>query len=690
MKTFSPRKRTGWIWVFYFLCVVFVVQTAAAEKTITPEIVASLKTVTEVALSPDGRWIAYTVRSPREEGEKPGGYHYQIWLVNVKEGKPRPLTAKAFNSRAISWFKDSRRIAFLSKRGKDAKQQIYTIRIDGGEAEALTHEVDGISNYKFSPSEKMIAFTRRDKETKEEKENKKKGRDWRVVDKHYKYNRLYILDLEKEETRLLTEEDLHVIDYSWAPGGTELVFTATKRPLTDDTYMFKKIYRIPVTGGKAEVAVETEGKLGMVEYSPDGKKIAWLGALHIHDSQAQSLFIASLDDGKKKNLTPNYEGSATWFKWLDNETIAMTSVEKTSTHLYYVDVKSGKKKHIRRSRPVFSRLSYDSRHQSYAFAGSTPFHPNEVFYVSEGSKPARRMTHTNPILEELKLADQFTIEYRAEDGLLITGLVMKPVDYEKGKRYPLIVSPHGGPETAVVDGWNTYYVRWGQLLAANGFVVFWPNYRGSTGRGVAYAMKDQKDLGGMEFRDVLAGIKYLADELGLVDKSRVGIGGASYGGYFSALGATRYSEHFKAAINFAGISNWISFTGTSDIPMENSLVHWGFKIPYDHLDKMWEGSPMKYINRCRTAVLIAHGERDLRVPISQGWEMYTALKVINMTKRNKEWTDSREPSNGETEVLEPVPVEFVIYPREGHGLREREHQIDFMKRALDWFNRYVK
>lgn len=651
--------------LFWLVSLSLAIAAAPANRTITPEIVASMKLVTEVALSPDGQWIAYVVRSPRREGEKPGGYHYQLWLVDTEGKDPHPLTAREYNARSIHWFKDSKRIAFLSRRGKRT-QQIYTIRIDGGEAQPLTSEKHSIANYAFSPDEQLIAFTRRDAPTPEEEENKKRGRDWRVVGQDFKYLRLYIHDLGTRETRLLTDENLHVTGFDWSPDGREVIFTASQTPLTDHTYMYQKIYRISAAGGRAEIVVPTEGKLGHVAYSPNGRRIAWLGAVDIHDPSAQNVFIARRDGQGKRNLTADYQGSVIWFHWLDDETIAMIGIEKTATRAYRLDVNTGRRELMLASRPVFSALSFDADHRAAAFAGSTPFHPSEVFYLAGGDEP-RRLTNNNPILDELELADQFTIEYQADDGTTITGLVMKPVGYQEGRRYPLIVSVHGGPEAAVLDGWNTYYIRWGQLLAAHGYVVFWPNYRGSTGRGVAYSKKDQKDLGGAEFRDVLAGIAYLADELGLVDKSRVGMGGGSYGGYFSALAATRYSEHFTAAIDFAGITNWVSFLGTSDIPMENTLVHWGFERPYDHLEEMWNASPMKYIKQSKTALLIAHGAEDERVPIGQAWEIYTALRILDQT-----------------------PYEFVIYPREGHGLAEREHQIDFMKRVLRWFDTYVK
>ncbi len=642
-------------------------QALTANKRITPDIIASMKIVTEVELSPDGQRIAYTVRSPRDEGEAPGSYRYRVWLVDTEGKNPRPLTAKGYNSQSIHWFSDSKRIAFLSRRGEGSKQQIYTIAIDGGEAEPLTSEKDGVGSAKFSPDEQLVAFTRQDTDTPEEKENKKAGKDWRVVGADFKYTRLYIHDRQSGQTRLLTENNLHVTGFNWSPDGRELIFTASETPLTDHTYMDQKIYRIPTAGGDAKIAVATEGKLGSVVFSPNGRTMAWLGALHIHDPSAQSLFVADQEGKNKRNLTPNYEGSVDWFEWQDDQTIALVSTEKTSTHFYAVDVRTGTKRLVRSSRPVFSSLSFGRAKASYAFAGSSPVHPPEVFYAATMRDKPERLTNNNPTLDQLDLADQFTIEYQAQDGLLITGLVMRPVDFQTGNRYPLVVSVHGGPESAIVDGWNTYYSRWGQLLAANGYVVFWPNYRGSTGRGVAYSMSDQKDLGGQEFRDVLAGIDYLADNLGMVDRNRVGMGGGSYGGYFSALAATRYTQHFKAVCNFAGITNWISFIGTSDIPMENSLVHWGYTKPYDHMDQMWEGSPMKYINETQTAVLITHGEKDERVPIGQAWEMYTALHI-----------------------LDKAPYEFVTYPREGHGLSEREHQVDFMKRVLGWFDKYLK
>jgi dipeptidyl aminopeptidase/acylaminoacyl peptidase len=203
-----------------------------------------------------------------------------------------------------------------------------------------------------------------------------------------------------------------------------------------------------------------------------------------------------------------------------------------------------------------------------------------------------------------------------------------------------------------------------QLLATRGYVVLEPNYRGSSGRGVAFGKADQKDLGGKEFDDVLAGIDHLVAQ-GLVDGSRVGMGGWSYGGYFSGLAATRHSKRFRAAMVGAAITNWISFTGTTEIEHENSLVHWDL-WPYEHHALAWERSPMAHTQGSTTATLVVHGKDDTRVPPGQAKELYRALRHAG------------------------AQTELVLYPREGHGLQERAHQIDFAKRFLDWFDAHVK
>jgi dipeptidyl aminopeptidase/acylaminoacyl peptidase len=204
------------------------------------------------------------------------------------------------------------------------------------------------------------------------------------------------------------------------------------------------------------------------------------------------------------------------------------------------------------------------------------------------------------------------------------------------------------------------------MLAGMGYVTFYPNYRGSIGRGPEFAMADHRDLMGREFDDMLSGLDELIAQ-GITDGSRLGVGGGSYGGYAAGWAATYASERFKAAVVWMGISDWISMTGTSDIFYENSTVHWDLMLYEGENSRLfWQRSPVAQIQRAKTPTLIVHGAADPRVPIGQSQELYTALK----------WKG--------------VPVEFVTYPRAGHGLSERAHQLDFMKRVAGWFENYLK
>jgi dipeptidyl aminopeptidase/acylaminoacyl peptidase len=275
-----------------------------------------------------------------------------------------------------------------------------------------------------------------------------------------------------------------------------------------------------------------------------------------------------------------------------------------------------------------------------------------------------RITESNPGLSELPRGRQETVRYEASDGLEIEGVVIRPVGFREGVRYPLLVIVHGGPESQFLDAWINSYSRPGHAFAERGFFVFFPNYRGSTGRGVAYAKADHNDLGGREFQDVLDGIRHLADQ-GWIDPERVGMMGGSYGGYFTALAVTKHSDRFAAGVELFGITNWESFLGQSDIPIENAMVHWDLWC-YDHVELCREASPIAHIGKAHTPTLILQGKEDLRVPKAQSDELYAALR----------WKE--------------VPVEYVVYPREEHGFRERAHRVDALTRILGWMTRYLR
>ncbi len=645
---------------------------AQASSVLTPDLILTIAQAVDAQISPDGRTIVYQVARPRRADQPPGSALSELWVVPASGGDPRRLTQA--DHRAPRWSPDGKQVAFLGRRGEAAAAltQIHLVDMAGGEPRPLTDAPASVTSFKWAPDGRSIAYTFVDPKTDAERRDEAQGRDWTVADRNYKHTRLYRVDLAtgRSERTTITQADLTVIDYDWSPDGQQVVVGAARTPTVDDSFMGVELYIVPAAGGTPEPFVKTEGKLLVPRWSPDGRTIAWLGATSVDDPFAGSVYVAPARGRAggapdRTNLTPAYEGTAVGLGWQPGaaDTLAVIAAERQDVRFFLMPASSRARQAVTPAGLVpIGQPSFSADGQRVAFVAHAPAHPPEV-YAGDVSAP-RRVTTLNPQLAGVGLGAQEVVTWKARDGWTIEGVLVKPVGFRAGVRYPLVVQPHGGPESADPNGWNGTYSRWGQMLAGAGFLTFYPNYRGSIGRGVAFAKADQRDLMGKEFQDVLDGIDHLVAQ-GLADPARVGIGGGSYGGYTSAWAATYASDRFKAAIPWMGISNWISMTGTSDIFLENSTVHWNL-VMYDHYEIYWERSPLRHIQRANTPTLIMHGAADPRVPPGQSLELYTALK----------WKG--------------VPVEYVSYPREGHGVAERAHQEDFMNRVLAFFNRYVK
>ncbi len=630
---------------------------------LTVETVVDLEYVSEVALSPDGKTVAHVVRTPASGLEGPASMRSVIWVVPAKGGTPRSFTTPGASSYALEWTPNGKRITFLSRRAGTAHTQVYAVPIDGGEAVSITEAPGSVHAYAWSPDGKQLAYTVDLQPTAEQKEDERAGRDWHASDVHGTMHRLWVMNVRSGEATPISPRDRHIIRMDWAPDGKRLAVQASERADTDATMMYGDVFTVPAKGGELTRLCAHDGKLGPMAWSPDGKHLAFLGATDIHDPTAGVLHLVPAEGGTATLLTADYEGTGKWIEWIGKSTVLMLADQGTKTALGRVEIGTGGMTGVGLTGAICHGADVDAKGRSFVCAGDRPEHHREVFIGRPGKTLARR-THHNPQLDGMKLGERSIAQWTAADGMRIEGVLTKPVGYVEGTRYPLAVLVHGGPEGISLDGFNTRAGYPTQLFASRGYVVLEPNYRGSKGRGVAYGKADQKDLGGKEFEDVLAGIDHLIAE-GLVDGERVGMGGWSYGGYFSGLAATAHSKRFKAAMVGAAITNWISFTGTTEIEHENSLVHWDL-WPYEHHDLVWDRSPMAHTQGSTTATLVVHGAEDTRVPTSQGKELYRALRHAG------------------------TKTELVLYPREGHGLRERAHQIDFTNRFLDWFDAHVK
>lgn len=636
-----------------------------SAQTITPEIISDLDYVTEAVPSPNGDKIAYVKRIPGGENDAPGSRWYELNVMPANGGQATTYIAKPMSANHIAWSADGGTLYFMARRADiDKKNQVYGIRLNGGEAFAVTREAEGVQDFQFSADGKKIALLIGDGKTDTEAADEKKGKDWVVYGENYKYSRLYVYDIAADKTTKLFSENLHVTGMTWSPDGSSIVFKACDKPETDWTYMFQRIYKVSASGGTPAVLVKTEGKLGDIVVSPDSKTLAYAAAVDITDPLPQSLFVVPMSGGAGKNLTDKMEASVTQLAWTSNSEVLMLTTEGCYSALYRVDANSGNRSMVHGKAEILTHVTAVPNADLLVAVGQTPQYPQEVLKGSLKTGKMERVTFHNTVLNGLKMGKQEVIEWKAKDGMTIQGILTLPTDYVAGQKYPLLLQIHGGPEGVSLNGFNTrsvYPVGW---YAANGWMVLEPNYRGSQGRGVAFAKADHKDLAGKEFEDVLAGIDDLVKK-GMVDNNKVATGGFSYGGYFSAWAATKHSDRFKAAMVGAGITNWISFTGTTDIVYENSYVHWNLWW-YDEMKLVWDRSPLAHINNSKTATLVVHGERDDRVPIGQGLELYNAMKLKN------------------------IPTEMVMYKRQPHGINERAAQIDYMNRTLNWYNKYTK
>ncbi len=644
------------------------ISTGLAAQTLEPEHVANLPSPSDPQISPDGRRVAWLQKVPRDPEAERGADASVLWVADADGGNAIAFTAREGRVSRPQWSPDGERLAFLDRRPADqttARNQIYVISTRGGEAEALTEVDGGVSEFSWSGDGTSLFFTTRDVKSEEQKTAEKKGRDWTVVDQDYQHIGLWKVGLDGAEPSRLTEEAMSFREIDASPEGDRVAALAARTPKVDDSYMFIELVTVDAGTGSVSTAWDMPGKAAAPRFSPDGRWLAVRAGIHENDPFAGSLFLVAASGGETRNLTPDYDGSIDWFDFDADGGIVFAATHGTWTWLRRVDLETGEIETLVDSGPVYTRASLSRTSGTIAALADTPAQPPEVLVRAVGAGDWDRITHSYPELEAFALGRQEVIEWSARDGLRIEGMLVYPLDWQEGRRYPLVVGVHGGPESAVRNGWHTGYGYLSQLLAHRGAFFLLPNYRGSAGRGTPFLLADHGDPAGAEFQDVLDGIQHL-DELELIDTSRVGIMGGSYGGYFSAWGATRESEHFKAAVVNFGVSNLFSDWGDGDIPWEHKLVHWGW-FPVDRPAMAMDRSPVSWVRGSRTATLIMHGAEDPRVPAAQSRELYNGLSLN-----------------------EDLPLEFVLFPREGHGYREAPHRLEACRRALAWMVEHLQ
>lgn len=651
--------------LFSFFVIVFC-GSLFSQQVLKPEHLWSMKNVFEVAVSDDGNYVAYTLLVPRDINDGIGYAMRELHVYSLKENKNIPLITGDVNISGITWHPEKNKICYRQNTAETTGAQVFCMNIKSKDINQITGFDRSIRSFKFI-NDKEILFVAQERTPAVKQELINKGIDIKVFEEELLHLELYIYDIAKQQSKRLVE-NLTIYDFEISPDGKKIAAAVSVKNHIDYFYMFQRIHIFDIATGDLIKRFDNPGKLETMAWCPRSERLAFQSSSHLHDAVCGSLFVMDVNDKNQSfsdltNLVEGLELSVIDLTWEDENHIIYAAEESVDIGLTRLDVNNNTRETVLAGGDVVYRRFILSGDKVF-LAGNTISHPNELFMFNMSNNDLQKLTNHNSWLEGIELARQEKITYYARDGKDIDGVLVYPLNYEEGKSYPLIVYIHGGPEACVKNGWSTRYATWGQFAAAKDYFVFSPNYRASSGRGVDFTMVGFGDLLGVEYDDVLDGIDHLIKS-GKVDKNKVGIGGGSYGGFFAAYSATKHSERFAASVVFVGISNQISKRKSTDIPLEDYYVHWGFWT-HENWEKVWNASPIKYVNKSNTPTLILHGEEDTRIPVTQGLELYTGLKLHGQ-----------------------APVRFILYPGEGHGNAKNINQYDYLIRTLEWFDFYL-
>ncbi len=638
----------------------------------TAEHVAQLASVTAAVISPDGAQIAYTRSSPRHPGRDDDGAGWTTLHVVDATGDGRLYAGADLSPAGVRWLADGSALALLGSTAEG--RTVFLVPADGGAPYPALDPVASVADFDVAPGGARVAYLAPEPEADAAEALRKKGFDVEVYEEQLRPHRVWIDQLgalpsswerppepdEAEEPQPLPV-DGHVSGVSWSPDGTRLLLATAPTPLVDDSLMRRTLRVVDAQTGAELLHVDHHAKLGAFRWAPDGAHIAMITGEDRHDPSAGRLHVVEVATGARIDLLPGYEGEVDDLAWRDSDTVVFLGAEGCERVLAEVDLDGARRDLVAAGQGIWTALDLAPSGPA-AVVGHTPAHPREVFRLD--GTAITRLTDSNPWLADVPFGRQEVVRWPARDGLEIEGVLVHPIGVEEGVRTPLILSVHGGPESHVPNGFVTSYSTPGQMAAALGVAVLYPNYRGSTGRGVAFSKLDQGDQAGPEFDDLVDGITYL-DEQGLIDPSRVGITGRSYGGFATAWAATRLTEHFAAGVMGVGISEQISKFGTTDIPNEMHDVH-ARSWPWEDWDLFRDRSPVTWAPQSKTPLLIAHGKEDTRVHPSQSLTMYRYLKEAGQ-----------------------APVRLVLYPGEAHGTNGAAARYDYTLRMMQWLMHYL-
>jgi dipeptidyl aminopeptidase/acylaminoacyl peptidase len=653
---------------------------SATPRNITIDDYFQIRDVSQPELSPDGQWVAYTVRTKILKEDK---NEQRLWMVPTHGGDPIPMTAEGVSSSHPRWSSDGKLLAFLSARN-NGKTQVWLLNRLGGEAVRLTDTAQGVDDFEWSLDSTRLVLILRDPKPEDLEAAKDKDKPVSapakpktpppfIVDRlqfkrdtvgylDRRRTHLYVFDVSSKSLTQITSGDYDDSEPTWSPDGKSLAFTSNRSTPDPDRNFNNDIWVVAANNtDKGANVTRITANLGADHspaWSPDGKWLAFVSQVDVKaiDYATQHLAIAPSNGGEAKVLTLAFDRSVHRPRFsADGRFIYFIAEDDGTQNLCRIAVIGGDV-----TRPIGGRLTVDSYSvgKDGAIAAEIGMldRPNEI-YLSTGNDLTRLTKTNDELISQLRLAKPEYVHFKSKDGSAIAGYLYKPVDYTPGKKVPTLLNPHGGP----VGQYSAAFYHLAQLYAANGYAVLLPNPRGSSGYGQKFCEAIFADWGNRDYQDDMAMVDYTVAQ-GIADPDKLGVGGWSYGGISTNFIITQ-TNRFKAAI-----------TGASEVLYVANYGH-------DHYQKLWELelglpwenralyeklSPFNKVANITTPTLIMGGEIDWNVPIINSEQLYQALKRLGRT------------------------TELIVYPGEYHGFTTPSHVKDRLERYLAWYAHYVK
>jgi dipeptidyl aminopeptidase/acylaminoacyl peptidase len=646
-------------------------ESSNAPTAWSPELLMKYRSVGSPHVSPDGRRVVFTVNEAVMNADK-SEYVSQVWMANTDGSEAMQMTFGEKSSSNPDWSPDGRMLAFTSTRS--GKSNLYLLHTGGGEAEQLTDVKSGVISFAWSPDAKHIAFTMSDSLTPEEEKANKGKNDWRWIDENVKMNHLYVVPVEKNsegkrDVRQLTKGNFNVgaglggSGFDWSPDGKFMAFSHTRTPKADD-WPSSDISQVDVASGEMKTLAATKAAEAQPIYSPDGR---WIALTISSDPPRwafnQTIHVMSASGGTPRALALSYDEQPNLIGWAnDSRRIFFSEARGTTTGIYSLNVEANTITELEAGKAVYGAINLNQSHTLLGLTMQRSDKPVEA-YVSrvDGFAPVR-VSRINDEFTKLPLGKTEIIRWKSSDGMDIEGILDYPVNYKAGTRVPLLLVIHGGPAGVFTQNFSAgpgLYPT--AVFNQHGYAVLRCNPRGSSGYGKKFRFANYKDWGGGDYKDLMAGVDQVVS-MGVADVNRLGVMGWSYGGFMTSWIITQ-TKRFKAASIGAAVTNLMSFTGTADIP--GFIPDYFGAQPWDDLEPYRQHSAMFNIKGVSTPSLIQHCEGDLRVPISQGYELYNALKQ------------------------QGVPVRMLVMPRQAHGPTEPKMMLKIMQTNVEWFDKQL-